>query len=581
MAEPDPRPPHPANPEPRTGAPRPGERPVEPEPVEEFELLPDGPPPGLVRRFVTTQRHFLGLLCGALVDWVRTRHGRQRRGLAFRIAQLLSFFLRPFLDRAIRSKPFPIQLRRRLEILGATYIKLGQVLSLRQDLLPDEITRELSNLQDHLPVMPFPRFRDRVEAELDRPVEQVYSWIDPRPLGSASIAQVHRGRLRSGEQVILKVVKTGLRETLERDARLLWLLGLMLQAVFPRLQPKRVLDEFVEYTLKEVDLIREADNAETFAANFKDHPNVVFPKIYRRASSRNLLTMEFLNGVKPSATMARGMTEAERAKLVDLGGGAIIKMLYQDGFFHADLHPGNLLILPGPKVGFIDLGMVGRFGNELRRTLMYYYFALVSGDAESAGRYLTLVARPGVGADPDGFRREVAEICRRWQRSPGFREFNLGTLILQSLAKGATFRMYFPVELVLMVKAIVTFEGVGQIFQPGFDVKAVSLHHARWVLLQQFSPVRLAQEGLKTAPELVEAMLRSPMLVSEGMRLIEQQTRKPPDSPLGGLRGTVFGGFLILVGVLFCLREPFQTPLFLTGLTSIFFGLVLALRRGG
>lgn len=580
MAEPDPRPPLPASEEREADAPPPDGRGHVAD-DEEFELLPEGPPPGLIRRFATTQRHFLGLLAGGLVDWVRDREGRQRRGLPFRLAQLLALLIRPFLDRAIRSKPFPVQLRRRLEILGATYIKLGQVLSLRQDLLPGEITRELSNLQDRLPVMTFPRFRERVEAELGRPVEQVYSWIDPRPLGSASIAQVHRGRLRTGEQVILKVVKSGLRETLERDARLLWLLSLLLQALFPRVQPKRILDEFVEYTLKEADLRREADNAETFAAHFKDHPDVVFPKIYRQASSRNLLTMEFLDGVKPSATVARQLTDADRSKLVDLGGGAITKMLYQDGFFHADLHPGNLLILPGPKVGFIDLGMVGRFSSELRRTLLYYYFALVSGDAESAARYLTLVARPGVGADPDGFRREVAEICRRWQRSPSFREFNLGTLILQSLAKGATYRMYFPVELVLMVKAIVTYEGVGQIMQPGFDVKAVSLHHVRWVFLQQFSPVRLAREGLKSAPELMEAVLRSPMLVSEGMRLIEQQTRKPPDSPLSGMRGTVLGGFLIVVGALLCLRQPFETTFLLVGLGSALFGLILALRRGG
>lgn len=542
---------------------------------EEFELLPEGPPPGLIRRFLTTQRHFLGLLGGAVVDWVRLRKLTGRRGLTFWLARVLAVLVRPFLARSIRSKPFPVQLRRRLETLGPTYIKLGQVLSLRQDLLPPALTDELANLLDRLPVMPFSRFLEKVATELPRPVDDVYEWIDPRPLGSASIAQVHRARLATGEDVILKMVKPGIREILELDARLLWLLGWSLQILFPRFQPKRILDEFVEYTLREVDLRLEADNAETFAANFREMPDVVFPRIYRSASTRNLLTMQYLEGVKPTSTVARDLSDEERQRLVDIGGAAIIKMIYQDGFFHADLHPGNLLILPGARIGFIDLGMVGRFGDELRRTLLYYYFALISGDPDSAARYLTLVARPGVGADPEGFRREVADVCRRWQRAAGFREFNLGQLILRSVERGVAYRMYFPVEMVLMVKAIVTYEGVGQIMMPGFDVKEISLHHARWIFLRQFSPLHLARETMKSAPEMMEALFRSPMLISEGMRLLERQSRRPPEGPLSGLRGTLLGGFSLLASGIFYLQGSY-----VVAASLVLVGLILVLRRG-
>ena len=550
-----------------------------------WELMPDRPPEGLVRRFFTTHKHFLGLLAGGLVATVRDRPREARRGFFFQVARLLAWLVRPFVDRSLRERPFPVQLRRRLEILGPTYIKLGQVLALREDILPQSITRELENLLDRLPVAPFDRYLEIVAGDLGRPVEEVFEWVDPQPLGSASIAQTHHGRLVGGEAVILKVVKPGIRETLHRDARLLWGLGRLLQVPFGRLQPKRMIDEFVDYTLREVDLRLEADNAETFAANFTDMPDVVFPKIHRGASGQNVLTMEFLDGVKPNSAAAGGLTDEQRDRLVDLGAASIIRMIYRDGFFHADLHPGNLLILRDPdrgegaravRMGFIDLGMVGRFGEELRRALLYYYYSLVLGDVDAAARYLALVAEVGPGGDPHGFRREVAEICRRWKRHANFAEFSLGRLIMESVAQGAVYRIYFPVEMVLMIKALVTFEAVGQMMRPGFDVAAVSQPHVQRIFLAQFSPLRLARAGMQSVPELVDAALKAPMLLTEGMRLLEQQTKRPPENPFAGIRGTIFGGFCLLAGAILATSGgPWYAwvPLFVAGI-------LLALRRG-
>lgn len=542
---------------------------------QDFEVMEEVRPHGLIRRLLTTFRHFIGLLFGGLIHWVRERPSMLRKGFFFRLAQILSLLVRPLVKKDLRHRPFPVQLRRRLEMLGPTYIKLGQILSLRRDLLPESVTRELSNLLDRLPVLPFPQYLERVAEQLEPPVDEIFAWIDARPLGSASIAQIHRGRLVSGEEVILKLVKPGIRETLERDARLLWLLGLILHALIPQYQPKQILEEFVEYTLREADLRLEADNAETFAANFRDMPDVVFPRVFRHASSRDLLTMEFLDGFKPTDPRARRLDDTVQDRLVDLGAAAIIRMIYRDGFFHADLHPGNLLILPGPKVGFIDLGMVGRFSGELRRTLLYYYYSLVSGDAESAARYLSIVARPAPGADPEGFRREVTEIGQRWRRAATFRDFSLGQLILRSVTKGAAYRMYFPVEMVLMVKAIVTFEGVGQILKPEMDVASVSRSHIHRLFLSQFSPLHLAKESFKGAPELLEAVMRTPMLVTEGIRFFQEHTRREPERPLSGMRGTIFGGFCFLAGVVVASSGG---PWYLAaGLVAV--GLVLAVRH--
>jgi ubiquinone biosynthesis protein len=510
-------------------------------------------PAGLARRFVVTWRHLLGLAFGALVAHVRDRPELTRRGIPWRFLQLAAMLARLFLARDYATQSVPVQLRRRLEALGPTYVKLGQILSLREDLLPPSVTEELANLYDQLPAIGFDDFMGLLEVELRRDPREVFTYVESRPLGSASIGQAHRAGLHEGHAVILKMVKPGIRETLERDVVLLRFLGRVLQLVLPRYQPRRVLDEFCVYTLREVDLELEADHAETFTANFADNDAIVFPRIFRRYSTRNLLCMELLRGVRPDSLDAQRLSQSDRDVVVDLGASAIVRMLFRDGFFHADLHPGNLLLLPGPKLGFIDLGMVGRFSLELRRLLFYYYSALVLGDVENAARYLAEIAQPDPArGDIDGFRREVEEVCRRFRLRSPHGGASLGKLILDCVTRGAKYRMYFPVEMVLMVKALVTFEGVGRILAPGFDVAEVSRGPMRGILLHHLSPARIAQEAIRAAPELLDALLKAPALVGEGVRFLEQATspRRPSENPMAALRGAVLGGFCLVAGAI-------------------------------
>lgn len=545
-----------------------------------FERLEVRPPPGIVRRAMTTNRHLVGLLFGGINAWARDRGARrapgEHLGPRYIAARAVAALSHPFVRSDLVDAPFAVQFRRRLELLGPTYIKLGQILSLREDILPRSVTTELRGLLNRLPAVSFEAFRALVEDDLGRPPERLFSWIDPTPLGSASIAQIHRATTIDGADVVIKAVKPGVAETLRRDSRLLRMLGAALQLVIPRYQPRRIIAEFCDYTLREVDLRREADNAETFAANFRDLHDVVFPTIDRHRSGPRVLTMQYLDGIRPDTSQALALPEETRQHLVDLGAQSIIRMLYRDGFFHADLHPGNLLVLPGAKVGFIDLGMVGRFDDDLRRGLLYYYYSLVMGDHDNAARYLAAVAQPGRGGDPVGFRREVSEISSRWHRASSFESFSLAQLVLESVARGAQFRMYFPVELVLMVKALVTFEGVGHVLLPDFDVADVSRRHMRRVFLEQFSPLRVVREGLRGTPDLVDAMVKLPSLVTEGVRVLERSTRTPPDNPLTGVRGTLIAGFcLVAAAILMAFGRPW--PMW----TALFVAAVLlAFRRG-
>jgi ubiquinone biosynthesis protein len=541
-----------------------------------FELMPLGKPPGYLRRLLVTHAHLLGLGAGAFLARTRALEASGQAGPVTRyLRRGLAAAVRPFVRRELRDLPFPVQFRRRLELLGPTYIKLGQILSLRADLLPESITAELRNLLDRLPVAPFDVITAIIERELRRPVAACYAWIDPVPLGSASIAQIHRARTLDGDDVVIKVVKPGIREVLYRDARLLRGLGAILQWVVPHYTPKRIIREFVDYTLREVDLRREGDNAATFAANFADVPDVVFPRIHRELTARGVVTMTFLDGLRPDSLEAQRLPHAVRERLVDLGAMSIIRMLYQDGVFHADLHPGNLLVLPGGKVGFIDLGMVGRLDPELKRALLYYYYCLVTGDSENAARYLTVVAHPGPGSDIQGFRREVAEISARWRLASTFEDFSLAQLILESLTRGARYHMHFPVEMVLMVKALITFEGVGHMLLPGFDVAEVSQRHIRAIFLHQFSPFRLLKEELRSAPDLMEALVKAPLLVTEGLQVLDRATRQRTENPFAGMRGTLIAGFcLVAAAILMAFGGPWP-------LWSLLFAaaLLLALHR--
>ncbi len=530
--------------------------------------------PALARRGRTTIRHFVLLLLGGYVAWIEEQRRRGVRGWFFRLRASVSWVFRRFIGREFVDQPFPVQLRRRMEILGPTYVKLGQILSLRADVLPEVVTRELRNLLSRLPPVPFEAIVEIVEQDLGRSVDEAFAYVDPEPYGSASIAQSHLARLPNDERVLLKVVKPGIRELLYRDTALLRTLGRLLQMLFPRYNPRRIIEEFCEYTLREVQMTREAENAESFAANFRDIPEIVFPKVHREYSGDRVLCMEFLEGVEANPESARALSQEERRTLIDLGAAAVIRMLYEDGFFHADLHPGNLLILPGSRVGFIDLGMVGRLDPQLRHSLLYMFYSLVIEDYESAARHLADVAQTDERSDVAGFRRAVRELCRRWRRDATFEEFSVAMLILEGIRLGARYRMYFPVEMVLMVKALVTYEGVGYMLDREFNVIEVAQRHVGRIFRHRFSPGRLMREGVRLAPELVEAASRLPILVSESLRFLEQRTRRTPSRPLSGTRATLFGGFCLVSGaILVAFDGPW--PLWLALLTI---GVLLPLR---
>lgn len=508
---------------------------------------------GLPRRFLAVHRHLIALVAGALVARANGLPADRRRGVRSAGTRVGAALVRPFLARALRDLPFPAQLRHRLERLGPTYVKLGQIMAIREDLLPAAVCRELENLFDRVPPIPFEQVRALVEERLARPIRSMFREIEPEPLGSASIAQVHRARTVAGDDVVIKAMKPGIRQSIEMDLELLRILAILLQWLLPRYQPRHIVREFSAYTLREVDFTVEADNAEIFAANFADMPEVRFPAIHRDLSCDSVLTMEYIDGMKPSSAAARRLPAETRERLIDLGAGSIIRMLYRDGFFHADLHPANLLILKGEPtgIGFVDLGMAGRFEDRTRRRMLYYYHALVTGDVEAAAKFITDMAAVGPRGDPDGFRRAVVDLSRRFVTRAERGEISIAQLILESVGLGARYRVFFPVEMTLMVKALVTFEGVGRILEPRLDVAAISRKHVTRILHAQFTPQALSRELLRQAPELIEVAVQLPDLLAGGARYLEHAfSQRPPPAPTAGLRSAVLAGACLLGAII-------------------------------
>ena len=516
-----------------------------------FETYQERRPTGLIGRLFITWKHLLGLGFGGAFAFVRQSEAKgEGVNLEIWLLRLVLLFVWPFINKNLVDLPFPVQFRRRLEMLGPTYIKLGQILSLREDLLPKSVTDELKGLLDRLPAVPLERLIELVEADLKRPVGTVFLWLDPMPLGSASLAQTHRAMLKDGEVVVVKVLKPGVRYTVERDTILLRLVARILQIVAARYQPVRLIDEFCRYTLREVDLRFEAENAATFAANFEDEQDIRFPHIYREFSGRDVLCMEYFDGLKPDATGVQTLNQQQKERAIRLGVDATIRMIFQDGFFHADLHPGNLIIFNTGQIGFIDLGMVGHFDTEMRRRMLYYFYALVMGNPANAARYLSSLALIDRHSDLAGFRRALEDLYRRWLRTPNFYEFSLARVILESVLLAGRYHIQYPGEVILMVKSLVTVEGVGHVLAPGINVREASQGYIQQIIFNQFNLGRVLRNSILLLPELLEAINRGPLVLNESLQQLEGHLKRPQQDALPALRSTLLAGFCLLAAAI-------------------------------
>lgn len=363
----------------------------------------------------------------------------------------------------------PEALRRMLEKLGPTFIKLGQVLSLRADVVGETIANEFTKLQSNVPPFPFGVVQKILREELKADLAKIFRSIEPKPVAAASLSQVHRAFLKDGTEVAVKVQRPQIRKTIIQDIRLLSLLASFLEKHVPEAknyQPLQVVHEFADWTLRELDFRYEGHNADRFRVMLKDIPAIHIPTIYWDASTDKVLTMEFIHGTKTDNVAAIHHMKIDIPTLVDAGMKAMFRQFFIEGFFHADPHPGNYFALKGNMLCLHDFGMVGYLTEEQRRELLSAFSAFIAQDFDGFTRHFMHLAAVTPESDVQNFQKEIMGILGEFFYSKT--QPSIALAFFRILNKGASYRVRFPADLVLFAKAMVTTEAMGLRLDPSF-----------------------------------------------------------------------------------------------------------------
>jgi ubiquinone biosynthesis protein len=425
---------------------------------------------GNVRRFSQISRVLVRHGFGFVFDVRRDR--REKKGL--------QEFLAP---------NFGVRLRRTLDDLGPTFVKFGQVLSTRSDILPEGILSELQKLQDTAKPMPAGVAQKIIERELGAPVDELFASFDPVPLGSASIGQVHKAVLLSGETVAVKVQRPEAPGRVAGDLELMRDFAALLDRRFGRgllMDVGGLVAEFEVVIRRELDFSAEAENARRFAANFAG-TRVVIPGVYLDLSTPRVLTEEFIEGTRFRDVRPLSLTPSERRRVATMGADAIFKMAFEDGFFHGDPHPSNLLLTPSGDLALLDFGMVGYMSQGDIEALSRLFIAVIQRDASAALRGLE---RLGVGYATEvrgDLVRDLREFLNKYSGlSVG--EVTLGQALSELIALARRYRLRMPPVFPLLTKALVTAEGLARSIDPTINVYEVARPYAQRLLSQRFRP---------------------------------------------------------------------------------------------
>ena len=406
-------------------------------------------------------------------------------------------------DPQARQKSAARRFRELLAELGPTFTKLGQMLSTRPDLLPAVLVNELSHLQDDAPALPMKVIEEQIERALGKPATELFASIDPTPLASASIAQAHLARLRSaspeeqGEEVVIKVQRPNIAESIRADVDLLRYLATALEAVVEEAGiygPRGIVEEFDRSIREELDFANEAENLRTFLQNHQSRPYVKIPRVYDALSGPTVLTLERLVGAK--------ITEADfavhdRKQVAQHVVEASFRQLFEDGLFHGDPHPGNVLVLQGEGnvIGLIDFGLVGRMSKQMQETIVTLVLAVALKDADTTARLLYRVGVAEGRANLTAFRDDIAGILEKYLSRATLKDIDAQTLLSDLLDLAVRYRIRVPKEYAVLGRSAMLVEGIIRKVYPELNVLEFAQPYAQQLLRGKLDPGDL-QGGL-------------------------------------------------------------------------------------
>jgi len=435
--------------------------------------------------------------------------------------QLISRKRRDRLDRFSRAE----RVRMALEELGPTYIKLGQVLSTRPDLIPVDFVNELSKLQDNVAPCSFSEASEVIQAELGRQPRAVFGDIEETPIASASIGQVYRANLRDGESVAVKVQRPGIRKTIEVDLEIMLHLATLMERHLEEMalhRPVRIVEEFAKSIEREIDYTVEAANMERVAQQFLDDPTIYVPKVYRETTTSRVLTMEYVEGVKVSDIDGLERAGLDREVITVRGAEFYLRQIFDHGFFHADPHPGNIFILPDNIICPLDFGMVGLVDRQTREDFVDLIDSVVDENENRVCQILLKLAIWDEEPDIRSLEKDVANFMGQHLYKP-LKDIKIGKLLQDLLEIASRHGLGIPADLFLMMKALGTIEGVALSLDPEFNMVARAEPFIERTKLARFLPQRIAGDIYRIASDLLQFTKQFPRDVLEIARLIRQR----------------------------------------------------------
>lgn len=477
--------------------------------------------------------------------WTRSNYSRQGRLVdIWRFVLQLVFYNwldgKPWSYRTSDGEPTEVQksqrrhrravwLRETLLELGPTFIKVGQLFSTRADLFPTEYVEELSKLQDQVPAFDYDRAADIVQAELGKPIPEIYAYFDPTPLAAASLGQVHRAQLHSGEEVVVKVQRPGLRRLFSIDLDILKGIAEFFQYRTKWGKGGRdwlgIYEECRRTLWEEVDYLNEGRNADTFRRNFRDIAEVTVPRVYWRYSSPQVLTLEYLPGIKVSNFEALTAAGVNRGAIARLGAESYLRQVLRHGFFHADPHPGNIAVRPDGTLIFYDFGMMGRIQPNIKSKLMVTLAGIVSRDSNQVVQSLVDLGALVPTSDMGPVRRSVQYMLDNFMDRPmgDHRSISMTEIgdDLYELAYDQPFR--FPATFTFVMRAFSTLEGLGKALDPQFNFMDVAQPFAAELMAQTPSdPNTFIDQIGRQAAQFTNTSLSLPRRIDSTLDRLEQ-----------------------------------------------------------
>lgn len=460
------------------------------------------------------------------INWTLLRHGLDEIILATHLFRPLRFllYLTPWYWLRGELPPRGVRIRRTLEDLGPIFVKFGQILSTRRDLLPDDIALELARLQDRVPSYSGQLARRIIEEAFGRPLSAVFQSFDEVPLASASIAQVHAARLHDGAEVVVKVLRPGIDRVIRRDVGLLYTLAELAERYWRegrRLRPMEIVEEYERTIFDELDLVREAANASQLRRNFSGSELLYIPAVYWPYVRSNVMVMERISGTPVDDTEALRAQHVDFKRLAEQGVEIFFTQVFRDNFFHADMHPGNIFVSPQGRYIAVDFGIVGTLSPSDQRYLAENFLAFFNRDYRRVAELHLESEWVPPETRVDQFESAIRTVCEPIFERP-LRDISFGHFLLRLFQTARRFHMEVQPQLVLLQKTLLNIEGLGRQLYPELDLWSTAKPFLERWMDAQIGPEAFIRQVRKNLPAAAEVLPNTPLLLSELFRQVRQ-----------------------------------------------------------